>query len=104
MKTNRVRTMVVGIVVMVLLISSCGLYSNVKTPMPAFNLQANAEQQNKVGKATAEMYLWFIVLGDCSVATAMKNGDVAKIHHIDTELTSVIFGLYGSFTTVVYGE
>lgn len=92
-------------VVIVLLVSGCGsLYTNVKTPMPTLNMQVNGENQAKVGKASACAYLWVVVVGDCSVATAMKNSGITKIHHVDTEFKGVLMGLYGKFTTVVYGE
>jgi hypothetical protein len=83
----------------------CGaVYTNVQTPMPTINLQANAESQTKAGKATCTTYVWVVTVGDCSVATAMKNGGITKIHHIDTEIKSILSGIYAQHTIVVYGE
>lgn len=89
----------------IFLVSGCGsVYTNIKTPMPTLEMQVNADDQAKVGKATATSYLWVVVVGDCSVATAMKNGGITRIHHVDTEFNAILSGIYGKFTTVVYGE
>jgi len=34
----------------------------------------------------------------------MKNGSIMKVHHVDSEFRSFFFGIYSTFTTVVYGE
>ncbi len=87
------------------LMSGCGIiYTDIKTPMPTLNLQANAESQTEVGKASCASYVWVVGIGDCSTATAMKNGGISKIHHVDWEVKSIFFGIYRKYTTVVYGE
>ncbi|MBW1689996.1 MAG: hypothetical protein DRG87_00665 [Deltaproteobacteria bacterium] len=89
----------------VLFCYGCGVvYTNVQTPMPTINLQANAASQTKAGKATCYTYVWVVTVGDCSVATAMKNGGLTKIHHIDTEIKSILGGIYARHTIMVYGE
>jgi len=91
--------------VCIVLVSGCGaLYTNVKTPMPTLEMQVNADDQTKVGTASATAYLWVVVVGDCSVASAMKQGGITKIHHVDTDINTILGGLYGKFSTVVYGE
>jgi len=93
------------VAVCIVLISGCGaLYTNVKTPMPTLEMQVNEDNQAKVGTASATAYLWVVVVGDCSVASAMKDGGITKIHHVDTEINTILGGLYGKFSTVVYGE
>lgn len=88
-----------------LLISGCGIiYTDIKTPMPTLNLQANADSQTKVGKASCTSYVWVVGTGDCSTAAAMKNGGISKIHHVDWEVKSILLGIYKKYTTVVYGE
>lgn len=105
MKMRRNKIFTVIAISVFLLISGCGsVYTNIKTPMPTLEMQVNAQDQAKVGKATATSYLWVIVVGDCSTATAMKNGGITKIHHVDIELNTILSGIYGKFTTVVYGE
>ena len=87
------------------LMSGCGIiYTDIKTPMPTLNLQANADSQTEVGKASCTSYVWVVGIGDCSTATAMKNGGISKIHHVDWEVKSIFFGIYRKYTTVVYGE
>jgi hypothetical protein len=98
-------TLVMVIAACIFLVSGCGaLYTNVKTPMPTLEMQVNADNQAKVGTASATAYLWVIVVGDCSVASAMKDGGITRIHHVDTDINTILGGLYGKFTTVVYGE
>jgi hypothetical protein len=41
--------------------------------------------------------------GDASINTAMTNGGITKIHHIDTK-TLYVLGVYAKSTTVVWGE
>ena len=72
--------------------------------MPTLNLQANADSQTKVGKASCTSYVWVVGTGDCSTAAAMKNGGISKIHHVDWEVKSILLGIYEKYTTVVYGE
>ena len=62
----------------------------------------NAAASNKVGRAKAEGIL-IVGFGDASIATAMKEAGITKIHHIDTEIVNVI-GIYSRYETVVYGE
>lgn len=105
MRKGRATLCIMAILMSLFLISGCGgVYTKVKTPMPTLDMQVNADSQERVGTASAEMFLWFFVTGDCSTATAMKNGGIRKIHHVDTEFHNILFGLYGKFTTVVYGE
>ena len=88
-----------------LLLFGCGaLYTDIKTPMPSLSLQANADSKTKVGKASCTSYVWVVAIGDCSVDAAMKNGGINKIHHVDYEIKSIFFGIYGKHTIVVYGE
>jgi len=44
-----------------------------------------------------------IATGDASIAAAMSNGGITKVHHVDTEVTNIL-GIYATYTTVVYGE
>ena len=93
------------VLLIAVLISGCGIiYTDIKTPMPTLNLQANADNQTKVGKASCTSYIWVVGIGDCSTATAMKNGGISKIHHVDWEVKSIFLGIYRKYTTVVYGE
>ena len=56
----------------------------------------------KVGRAEAWGILVFAT-GDASISTAMRNGGITRIHHVDHE-TSSFLGVYAKYTTIVYGE
>lgn len=56
----------------------------------------------KTGEAKATGILG-VVLGDVSIETAMKNGGITKVHHVDSKVRNIL-GIYAEYTTVVYGE
>jgi hypothetical protein len=56
----------------------------------------------KVGRAESHSALLF-TYGDASIAAAMKQGGITRVHHVDYEVKS-LFGVFTEFTTVVYGE
>jgi hypothetical protein len=56
----------------------------------------------KVGEATATGII-LVSTGDASIAAAMKDGDIKRIHHVDTEELNILW-LYVKKTTRVYGE
>jgi hypothetical protein len=56
----------------------------------------------KVGRSEA----WGILVyatGDASIAAAMANGGIKRIHHVDQETTNIL-GIYAKYVTVVHGE
>ena len=56
----------------------------------------------KVGVAQAEGIL-VVSYGDASIAAAMKEGGITKVHHVDNETFGVL-GVYARYKTIVYGE
>jgi hypothetical protein len=42
--------------------------------------------------------------GDAGAAAAAKNGQISTLTHMDRELYVVLFGIYTSQTTIVYGD
>ncbi|MBI1920511.1 MAG: hypothetical protein HYS23_05435 [Geobacter sp.] len=56
----------------------------------------------KVGTATCKGILGFAA-GDCSIEAAMKNGNITKIHHVDSDTKNVL-GIYAEYTVKVFGE
>jgi hypothetical protein len=93
------------LLVAVFALSGCGIiYTNIKTPMPTLAAPVDDVGTAKVGKASCESFLWIVATGDCSVSAAMKNGNINKIHHVDTEIQSYVFNIYEKITIVVYGE
>ena len=103
-EVNRIRYIFI-VLFIAALIPACGLiYTDIKTPMAKLSVQMTADEQSKIGKASCTSYVWIIGIGDCSVTEAMKNGEIKKVHHIDTEIKSIFFGIYERYTTVIYGE
>jgi TRL-like protein family len=62
----------------------------------------SAAGSSKVGRSEAWGILVFAT-GDASISTAMRNGGITRIHHVDHE-TSSFLGIYAKYTTIVYGE
>jgi len=96
------------IIIGTMFLTSCavpyGLFYN-DTSAPAIRVQAplNSEGHSKVGTGVIKCYLGLISTGDISVETAMKNGNITKIHHIDLKAKNIL-GLYTEMTIYVYGE
>ncbi len=62
----------------------------------------DANGSEKVGTSMSTGIIC-IATGDASIAAAMQNGGIKKIHHVDYKVTSIL-GVYCTYTTVVYGE
>ncbi|MGD0016058.1 MAG: TRL-like family protein [Verrucomicrobiia bacterium] len=74
------------------------LYTDMKGPVA----MGDASHMPKTGTATATAIIG-IATGDASIETAMKNGGITKVHHVDTQVKNIL-GVYAEYTTVVYGE
>lgn len=74
------------------------IYTDVKGPVS----MGTATGSSKVGEAKATSIVG-VALGDASIETAMKNGGITKVHHIDTKVRNIL-GVYAEITTIVYGE
>ena len=94
-------------VVAAVLLAGCAIgHGPVVAPL-AFDLRGpvsagSAAGSSKVGRATATGIVMF-ASGDASISTAMKNGGITRIHHVDHETTNIL-GVYSKYTTIVYGE
>ncbi len=100
----------VGVLVIIfaagILLSGCAtpypmgaFYTEIKSPVAA----GDAGSGSKVGMAKATSVLGLVATGDASIKAAMENGKITKIKYVDYE-TKNILGLYGEYTTVVYGD
>jgi len=78
------------------------IYTDVKGPIHATNAPVN-EKTLKVGRAKCHNVLGLFAWGDATLETAMKNGDLTRVQHVDHE-SYTILGCYSEFTTVVYGD
>jgi hypothetical protein len=74
------------------------LYTNLKGPVAV----GDAGGSSKMGTAKATAIIG-IATGDASIETAMANGGITKVHHVDTQVKNIL-GIYAEYTTVVYGE
>jgi hypothetical protein len=71
---------------------------NVKGPVAAGSAASGA----KVGRSEAWGFA-FVAMGDASIASAMQNGGITRIHHVDQETLNILW-IYSRYTTIVYGE
>jgi len=56
----------------------------------------------KMGTAMSEGIL-FIGFGDASIKTAMENGNINTVHHVDSESLNIL-GIYSRYEVRVYGK
>ncbi len=77
-----------------------GLITNeVKGPVGGVD---NSVKPEKTGVAQAKSIVFFAD-GDASITAAMANGGITKVHHVDSEVFSIL-GIYAVHKTIVYGE
>lgn len=62
----------------------------------------NSVRPLKRGETTSGGVILFGT-GDASIGTAMRNGGITKVHHVDYSVMNILF-LYSEITTIVYGE
>ena len=93
-----------------LLFSGCGfvstpatgmLFTGTKAPVLATG-DALDPSKKKVGEATCTIILG-VAYGDCSIETATKNGNIKKVHSVDSETFNVL-GIYATYKVIVTGE
>ena len=56
----------------------------------------------KTGRSQAQGVI-LVGFGDASVGTAAQNGQITKVHHVDSNSLNVL-GIYSKYETIVYGE
>ena len=80
------------------------LYTNVTSPVPIKgNVKLDANKATKRGSATSYSALFLFAFGDSSIGTAMKNGGISKVHHVDKRIKNFFFFFY-EYEIIVYGE
>ena len=77
-----------------------GLVSVTKAPL---STEGNWEVGSKTGTASSTSVLGLYATGDCSVATAARNGGLKKVTHVDYAYENVI-GIWQKATVIVHGE
>ena len=76
------------------------IYTEIKAPIAA---GAGAMAYSKVGTAKATSILGMVATGDCSIKTAAANGGIKTIKYVDYDAKNTL-GIYGEYTTTVYGD
>lgn len=94
------------VVLSVMVLSGCAtpfpmgqLYTEIKSPVGA----GEGGTGSKVGTAKATSILGLVATGDASIKTAMQNGNITNIKYVDYESKNIL-GIYGEYTTIVYGD
>lgn len=77
------------------------IFKDVQAPTP--NNVGNGGKISKTGTATCTEILGWVATGDCSVATAAKNGGIQRIGTVEHKALNV-FGVYTVYTTRVTGQ
>ncbi len=62
----------------------------------------NSVRPLKKGVAASKAIILFNT-GDASIGAAMREGGITKVHHVDYDVTNILF-LYNEVKTIVYGE
>ncbi len=77
------------------------LYTEVK--LPSTMGDGKDVSYNKVGVAKATSILAIIAIGDASIQAAVKAGNIKTIKYVDGSAKNIL-GIYGEYTTTVYGD
>lgn len=77
-----------------------GVVSVTRAPL---STEGNWKVGARHGEASSASVLGLYAWGDCSIATAARNGGLSKVGHIDYEYLNVI-GIWQKATVIVYGE
>ena len=100
-----------ALVIAVSLVGFCGgcataPLGNIVAPLQqtksALAMGDSSVPQTKVGEAKAEGII-LVAFGDSSISTAMRNGGITRVHHVDSEEINVL-GIYSRTTVKVYGD
>jgi uncharacterized protein YceK len=95
------------VLALALMLSGCAsvlpngiLYTEVKAPIGAGEGDVS---YSKVGVAKATSVLGLVATGDASIKAAMENGGIRRIKYVDYDAKNIL-GLFGEYTTTVYGD
>ncbi len=75
------------------------IYTEVKAPVAA----GDTGPYSKVGVSKATSVLGLVATGDASIKAAMAEGGITRIKYVDYYARNIL-GLYGEYTTTVYGD
>ena len=66
-------------------------------------VKLDSETASKQGKSSCYSVFALVGFGDCSINSAMKEGGITKIHHVDSSSMNVLYFFF-KYDTIVYGE
>jgi hypothetical protein len=98
--------------VMALILTSCatthstnglGVAAITSTTEPVITGPCTDCTNLKTGEASAVNVLGIVIIGDCSISAAAKDGDITKIKSVDKEVLNIL-GIFGKVTVIVEGE
>ena len=97
------KSMAVGALAAALVLTGSGCaYLHVQRPL-SVNFD-HTQLGTKVGRSNAYAVLWLVAWGDAGTKAAATQGNIKTIRYADTEVKSVLLGIYSRVTTVVYGD
>ena len=76
------------------------LYTEIKAPAA---VGAEGLAYSKVGVSKATSILGLVATGDASIKAASENGGIKKVKYVDYSAKNIL-GVYGEYTTTVYGD
>lgn len=100
--------MLAGICVVTVLLAGCAtmypmgtLYTKVNVP----NIMGDGKDVSytKVGVSEAVSILSMVATGDASLEAAIKDGNIKTVKYVDYHVDNIL-GIYGKYTTTVYGD
>ncbi len=98
---KRSLSLLVALLLSAAMIQGC-VFANVQRP-----LDTNFEETRlgeKIGESHMTTVLWFFHWGDAGTKAAAEDGNISTIRHADMKVFTILFGLYGKVTTIVYGD
>ena len=76
------------------------VYTEVKAPVA---VAGGDVSYSKVGSAMATSVLGIVATGDASIRAAMEDGNINRVKHVEYSVKNIL-GIYGEYTTTVYGD
>lgn len=82
-----------------------GIITSVRSPAQNLTVATDASASStKVGTSSAGAVLGLFAFGDASMNAAMNDGGIRKVHHVDHEVNTFLFGVWVQNKTIVHGE
>jgi hypothetical protein len=106
MKSN-IKLLAVAMLAMFVMSGCASMYpigmAYTEAKIPALMGSGSDVAYSKVGVSKATSILSLVATGDASVEAAVKNGNIKTIKYVDWNAKNIL-GIYGEYTTTVYGD